>query len=118
MSRWIRFFIAILIGIAAGLAYAWYINPVKYVDTSPDTLRIDYKSDYVLMVAEAFSNEGDLPMAIRRLALLGNRPPIDVVREAILFAQGHGYADNDVAQMEALSTALQKFNPLVGTPTP
>ena len=118
MSRWIRFLIAILVGVAVGLAYAWYINPVKYVDTSPTTLRIDYKSDYVLMVAEAFSNEGDLPIAIRRLALLGDRPPLDIVREAILFAQGHGYADNDVAQMDALSTALQKFNPQVRTPTP
>jgi hypothetical protein len=118
MSRWIRFFLAILVGIAAGLFYAWVINPVKYVDTTPESLRIDYKSDYVLMVAEAYNNEGNLPMAIRRLALLGNRPPLDLVHEATLFAQSHSYADNDVAQMVALSTALQKINPLLGTPTP
>ena len=118
MSRWFRFFIAILVGVAAGLLYAWFINPVKYVDITPESLSIDYKSDYVLMVAEVYNNDGDLPNAIRRLALLGNHPPQELVQEAILFAQKFGYADNDVAQMEALSIALQKIGPPVGTPTP
>jgi hypothetical protein len=52
MSRWIKFLIAIGLGVAIGLFYSWTINPVQVVDSTPDTLRLDYRSDYVLMVAE------------------------------------------------------------------
>ncbi len=79
MSRWIRFFLVIAIGAAGGLFYGWVINPVKYVDTTPDTLRIDYKSDYVLMVAESYGADGDLALAARRLALLGDTPSQNTV---------------------------------------
>lgn len=109
MSRWIRFFLAIAIGAAGGLFYGWAINPVKYVDTTPDTLRIDYKSDYVLMVAESYSADNDLTLAARRLGLLGDTPPIDTVREAVLFAERQGYVDSDVTLMRQLLTALQTW---------
>jgi hypothetical protein len=51
MSRWTRFLIAIAVGLALGLLYGWVLSPVKYVDTTPNTLRADYQTDYVLMVA-------------------------------------------------------------------
>ncbi|MGD9092950.1 MAG: hypothetical protein PVF74_08875 [Anaerolineales bacterium] len=118
MARWIRFILAILVGIAAGLFYGWMINPVKYVDTTPDSLRIDYQSDYVLMVAESYSAEGDLAMSVRRLALLGTAPPADTVQQAILFAESQGYTDADVALMQALYLDLQAWNPSVEIPAP
>jgi len=118
MSRWIRFFLAIALGAAAGLAYGWLVNPVKYVDTTPDTLRVDYKSDYVLMVAEAYSAGTDLALAARRLALLGDTPPAEIVRQATLFAESQGYTDADVVLMRNLLAALQSWNPSVGTSVP
>jgi hypothetical protein len=51
MPRWIPVLIAALSGLALGLVYGWRINPVQYTDITPDVLRIDYRSDYVLMVA-------------------------------------------------------------------
>src|SRR4030042_4747736 len=96
MSRWIRFLIAIIVGIGLGLIYGWLINPVEYVDTSPDTLRIDYKTDYVLMVAESFHREADLALVAYRLALLGDTPPVEMVQLAILFAQKAGYNQADI----------------------
>ncbi len=111
MSRWIRFFLAILVGILAGMFYGWFINPVEYVDTAPDSMKIDYKSDYVLMVAETFSVEKDPVLAARRLALLGSKSPTDITREAILFAESHGYADRDVALMRSLADALEAVSP-------
>lgn len=118
MSRWFFFFLAIAFGIALGLLYGWVGNPVRYVDTSPDTLSRDYKSDYVLMVAEAYKAESDLAAALRRLALLGNSPPGDIVREATLFAESLGYSDNDVNLMRALSAALEAGAQNPGTPAP
>lgn len=76
----------IAIGIGLGLIYGWIIEPVKYVDTAPDSLRLDYKTDYVLMVAEAYQVEHDLNLAVQRLTLLGG-DPLDTVSTAIAFAQ-------------------------------
>lgn len=118
MSRWIRFLLAILFGGALGLAYGWYLNPVQYVDTTPDTLRVDYKSDYVLMAAEAYSADADLELAARRLAQLGDDPPLEIVRQAILFAERQGYTDADIALMRALDSALQAWIPVVETAAP
>lgn len=118
MARWVRFFLAILVGAAGGLFYGWVVNPVRYVDTTPDTLRIDYKSDYVLMVAEAYSAEGDLALAARRLALLGSTAPAEMVHQALLFAESQGYADADVALMRNLYQALQTWNPPPETRAP
>ena len=101
--------IAILIGIAGGLFYGWEINPVEYVDTSPDTLSIDYKTDYVLMAAEAYQVENDPALAVQRLAVLGG-DPIEMVVQAILSAERNGYIDSDLALMRQLSEALQAWH--------
>lgn len=111
MSRWIKFFVAIAFGAVVGLYYAWVISPVEFVDTSPDTLRVDYKADFVLMVAEVYQIEGDLPKAARRLALLGEAPPGEHVDRALTYASQAGYSDSDQALLQALFNALQTWNP-------
>lgn len=118
MARWVRFFIMILIGIAAGLIYGWRISPIKYVDTTPNTLRIDYKTDYVLMVAESYHAEGDSALAMRRMALLGETPADEIARQAVLFAQRAAYTDADLALMQALVQALQLASHPDGTANP
>jgi hypothetical protein len=118
MRRWIGFLIAMAIGAAGGLFYGWVVNPVKYVDTTIDSLRIDYQSDYVLMVAETFKSDASVPNAIRNLEMLGDAPPAELVQKALNFARQHGYSDNDLATMTALLQALQSWNPILGTLTP
>lgn len=118
MGRWIGFLIVIVIGAAAGMLYGWVINPVEYVNTAPDSLRIDYKTDYVLMVAEAYRVENSIQLAARRLALLGSDPPVEIVQEAILFATQIGYAPNDLDLMNGLEEALQNWNPSLEVPVP
>ena len=118
MARWIGFIIAILVGVALGLAYGWIVSPVQYVDTSPDTLRIYYKTDYVLMVAEAYQNESDLGLAVRRLALLGNIPPAEMVGQTIQFAQKYGYAEADITRMQTLWNELQALEMRLETAAP
>lgn len=109
MSRWAGFFIAMILGIAAGLYYGWVLDPVEYVDTTPDSLLIDYKADYVLMVAEAYQLEGDLELASRRIALLGEEPSEEILRVAVLFASRAGYTDADLAKIRQLQAALSAW---------
>jgi hypothetical protein len=112
--RWFFFCIAVLIGIAAGLFYGWMINPVQYVDTTPDSLSIDYRTDYVLMVAEAYRNENDLQAAVQRLAMLGSTPPIELMQQAMIYGAQNSYAEADLDLMARLASSLQTWNPALG----
>lgn len=118
MKRWIWFFIVVSLGVALGLVYGWVINPVKYVETTPATLRIDYKTDYVLMVAEAFQADSDLNLAARRLAIFGDTPPSEIVRQAMIFAAQFPYAESDQELLSRLASGLQTWNPSLETPLP
>ena len=106
MSRWIRFLFAVLIGLSLGLVYGWVISPVEYVDTVPESLRQDYQTDYVLMVAEIFRADGDIATAVGRLSFLGERAPLDIVQHALQFANSAGYSSMDIETLTQLLDAL------------
>jgi hypothetical protein len=109
-QRWLFFALSILAGLGLGLFYGWVISPVQYVDTSPDSLRVDYRSDYVLMVAEVYQVEQDPFLAARRLSLLGSAlPPHELVAQALQFAQDNGYAPQDIRLLQSLAIALQIY---------
>ena len=111
MSRWIKFLFAIGVGAAIGLFFSWTINPVQVVDSTPDTLRLDYRSDYVLMVAEAYQLERDPAEAARRLGRLGPDPAALIVQQAVIFAENAGYPEADLNLLAQLRDALQTWNP-------
>lgn len=111
MFRWISFFIAILVGLGIGLFYGWVVNPVEYIDTAPNSLREDYQTDYVLMVAEAYHVEDNLALAVRRLALLGGEVPEAIVQRASRQAEELGYVDRDLELMQTLQRDLLSWNP-------
>ena len=118
MSRWTKFLLAVTLGAAASLFYGWVVNPVEYVAISPQSLRVDYKSDIVLMVAESFQVNQDLGLAVRRLALIGSSAPTDIVAGALDYGIKHGYAVQDLSLIQALEDALQDWNPNMEFPTP
>ncbi len=62
----------LIIGVVLGLVYAWLIQPVEYVDTSPALLRWDFKDRYRALIAAAYMANGDLVRAQARLELLGD----------------------------------------------
>ena len=106
MSRWVRFLLAIAIGGLIGVVYGWFINPVEYTDTAPAKMRVDYKTDYVLMVSELYQSEGDLAMALARLSYLEEEAPLNFVTTTINYAEGHNYAPEDIQRMWALASAI------------
>jgi hypothetical protein len=118
MSRWTKFLIAVLLGAAAGLFYGWVVNPVEYVDIAPESLREDYKTDYVLMVAEAYQVDHDLGLAVRRLASLGSSAPSEIVANALGYALQHDFAPQDLSLLQLLGEELLTWNPNLEVPTP
>jgi hypothetical protein len=118
MPRWFPVILALILGIGSGLFYGWVVNPVQFTDITPEALRLDYKTDYVLMVAEAFQAEQDQDMAARRLAILGSKSPAILANEALTYAGQAGYPDTDLASLQELVLAMQAWGPIPGTKFP
>ncbi len=117
-QRWFLFILSIAVGLAFGLVYGWIISPVQYVDTTPSTLRADFKTDYTLMVAEIFESDQNVEQAAHRLANLGSQPPAQIASTALVFAQNHHYADADINLLQNLAVAMQVWQPSAGNSTP
>lgn len=101
------FLIMIAAGVGLGLVYGWIINPVESVDITADTLRADYKTDYLLMVAEIYKSEGSLDLAARRLELIDSRAPQEITSDGLTYARVLGYSPSDLSLIEILNQAFQ-----------
>ncbi len=115
MPRWLPPLILTIIGVALGLFYGWIINPVKFVDTTPASLRADYRTDYVLMVAESYHADQNIEVAVRRLAIFGSETPASLAGQALQVGHQTNYSENDLSRLQELTLALQAYQP-VSTP--
>ncbi|MBN2045029.1 MAG: hypothetical protein JW757_08425 [Anaerolineales bacterium] len=111
MIRYIFFVFMIGLGVVLGNYYAAEINPLEVLDAPLDTLRVDYKTDYVLMVAEVYSLDGNPGQAAKQLAQLSSAKPIETVNLAIVFALENGYSPDDLVLLQQLSEAMSTWDP-------
>jgi len=109
-SRWVFIILALIAGVGIGLVYGWVIDPVDYFDLNPDTLRVDYKADYVLMTAEVYHVEQDPSLAARRLAIFGTQSPSDIASDGLAYARANGSPDSDIALMQELVSTMQAWS--------
>lgn len=75
---------ALVIGIGAGLFYAWILAPVTFIDIAPVSLREEYKEQYRVLIAAAYAANNDLARARARLDQLEDP---DIVRTLTMQAQ-------------------------------
>ena len=106
-----RLLIGMFIGLLLGLLFGWVIRPVEYIDTSPEALRADFRSDYVLMVAEAYVVDRDLELARYRLASLGSHPPLNFAIDAIDFGVDNSFNQIDLQTLNQLAVDLRSIPP-------
>jgi hypothetical protein len=64
---------ALLVGLLVGLGYAWGVQPVKWVDATPNLLRTDLRIDYLKMAVDSYTVNRDVDLAIARFEALGNQ---------------------------------------------
>ena len=112
MPRWIPYLLCTIIGIAAGLFYGWIVNPVKFVDTTPASLRADYRTDYILMVAEGFHGDQNVELAVRRLSIFGGEAPAILAGQALETGKLSNYSNNDITLLQELTRAMQAYQPI------
>lgn len=106
-SRLFGFAAVIILGVIAGLVYGWVLQPAQVKNTTLDTLRADYRADYVLMIAENYHVSRDLATAKSDLGKIFPRGMLEGVQTAIVEAQTLGYSIPDLKLMADLETALK-----------
>jgi len=104
-------FLALLIGLALGLLYAWVLSPVQVVDSNPSALRADFKDQYRSVIAAAYAANNDLPRARARLALLGDPDAYTALSAQAQRMLANGESFQTVQQVAQLASALQGSQP-------
>jgi hypothetical protein len=128
--RWIFLFLGLLLGLAAGLGYSWGLNPVQFYNTDPVDLRPQHKETWILLVAAAYRQDGDLDRALSRLSGLDDpqigqtvahltEQDIQAGRSALRIRALTALADALGARTDAMMIYLATPEPtLFFTPTP
>ncbi len=106
VSRFFWFLFSILLGATAGLVIGWYLSPAPMGDVSPGALRSDYRTDYVLMVAQIYDAEKDLSKANQRLEFLQGETPARLSQIAVIKAGELGYDRRDLELLARLAQAM------------
>ena len=109
--------LALMLGIALGLGYAWVIAPVQVIDSAPEALRSDFKDQYRAVIAASYASNGNLTRAQSRLVLLGDADVYQALSAQAqqLLAAGQTRESQQVA---GLASALQGLAPTVAPSTP
>jgi hypothetical protein len=107
--KWLRWDLlaALLAGLGLGILYAWVLAPVQYVDTTPATLRADYKDQYRFLAASAYAATGNLERARVRLELLDEPDSIQALSAQAQRLLAAGQPMESVQILAALASALQ-----------
>ncbi len=113
--------LTMLAGLSLGVLYSWVISPMRYVDTTPDTLRADFKDSFRSAIAAAYAATHNLDRARARLALLGDPDPVNTLtgQAQRMLAAGEPFeAVQAVAELASDLQAGMAASPPSPTPRP
>lgn len=71
----------LVIGVVIGLLYAWTVQPVQYTNTTPASLRPNFKDQYRSLIALAYLTNSDMVRAKARLELLKDEDAYQALAE-------------------------------------
>ncbi|MBN1146336.1 MAG: hypothetical protein JXA78_03700 [Anaerolineales bacterium] len=108
----------LLLGVVLGLAYAWGVQPVEYVDTSPASLRKDFKDQYRALIAASYLANGDLVRAKARLELLGDEDMYRAISEQAQRTLAQDGSTHQARALGLLAIALGQEGPGPAIPSP
>ena len=112
MVRKLVFLIVTLLSLGSGLVFGWVVKPGIQVQNPISSLREDFKTDYVLMVAEVYNKDADLQAAAVRLGLLNSASPTQSTLVAVAYGRKAGYSVNDLDLLMALARDMQNLMPV------
>ena len=90
--------LGLAMGLGLGLYLTWGLWPVEYYDTDPVDLKAAHKEEYIVLISQAYALNGDLELAKRRLAQLGEEDAggaVVRVAERYMAEERSEYSDDD-----------------------
>lgn len=112
--------VGLIAGIAAGLVLGWLVWPVQIANVDITDLKPSSQDEMIVLIANAYALDHDLPRAQERLAQL--RDPKVVDRVAALAKQSNTKKQSDAMNLAILAIALGNTDPqialIAATPTP
>ncbi len=106
----------LIIGLIAGLVYAWQVQPVQYFDTSPAALRQPDKDQYRVAIALAYLSNRDLVRASARLELLGDKDSYLTLTEQAQRTLAQGNMAEEARALGQLALDLGQARQTPGSP--
>lgn len=64
--------VALVLGFAVGLMWGWVVQPVEWVDASPELLNANFQREYLRMTIDSFLVNSDTTLALQRWQNLGD----------------------------------------------
>lgn len=116
--------IALVIGAALGLAYAWLIEPVTFSESSPAQVMKSYREAWLIMSAEAYAQDGDWERTQARVNALRDANLAQTLAD--LFERYRANGPNPTARalarladrLNVRTPAMQVYLAEIITPTP
>ena len=99
----------VLIGLVIGLFFAYFIVPVRYVDTTPQTMGETSRTLYRSMVALAYQFNGDMGRASARLALLQDANLFQSLTDQAKQVLANDGPPNEAKSLAKLAADLQSY---------
>jgi hypothetical protein len=103
--------LGLLAGVALGLYVGWIALPAEFTDADPLLLTEPYRRDYTVMIADAYSQDGDLTAATTRLVSVGGADAAEWLRtvtvDAILAQRGEA----EIRRLVRLAHDLGVYSP-------
>lgn len=103
---WLPLLIGLLLGLASGLSYAWFIDPVQFINIAPSQLTPEDKTEFLTLVSESYLAEGDLALAQARLSWADLRQPGESLARLADEAFNAGGDPREIRALTALALAL------------
>ncbi len=101
------------IGVGLGLWISWILTPAEFVDTTPASLRNDFKDQYRVLIASSYQATGDLQRARIRLASMGDADPALILSNQSGRAIAAGDPTGSAFTLAFLAKALQALPPTI-----
>ena len=106
------FIICLVIGVTAGLGYAWLVDPSTPLETTPAKLNPADRETYIRLIAAGFAADNDEEDAARRLAALGPTAKSELI-ELIVTDMQIGQSSPAAKQLIELAARLNIDAPVV-----
>lgn len=105
----------LLLGAVLGVAYAWMVQPVEYINTSPASLRSDFKDRYRALIASAYMANSDLVRARARLELLQDADVYQALAEQAQRTLAEGRSPEEARALGLLAVAIRQSSSAAGS---